>query len=536
MSIKILSVIIFSIILINSTVFSQTMYGADQARTFSVDAVGISANPQMVWTQGDLVSHESEDASNMVIAGDSVYFIRRYRLYCLNMADGAKAFEVAQCHGTPTIRNDTLWAHRNSLNTISAFNRHTGAEIWSKPCSYVPTSKYHASLYRPSIVLMGDTLYANASSYSGSPEGPLYAIRISTKEEIWRYSPASEFSVCSPTIGGGRIYLPRFAEGTDANWFWRTGTSCVMAFNRHTGDTLWTYNTAAQRPIKSTMVYHDEKLYYADAHPNGGSCLLHCLNAETGRELWKIPLSQKEIFYHLLLYKTKAGTPGDGKYVIILSGKGNLVTAVLADAPLKLWEKSADASNCAVEVLHKIVTKDEGILYCAVASSNACAGGLFVAMDANTGDRLWSWQFPGHKSESWPYLVAAPAIKDGKIAVPTWQNMYLLQGESSEISFTASSIKKQARIITWPNPFSGRIRISLIGQVANKNYQLNIFDSQGNLVRTLSSNGNLLSGNNGITWDGLDNSGFRVNAGIYIYRLMVNQNQIITGKPIFVLR
>jgi hypothetical protein len=64
-----------------------------------------------------------------------------------------------------------------------------------------------------------------------------------------------------------------------------------------------------------------------------------------------------------------------------------------------------------------------------------------------------------------------------------------------------------------PNPFTENTVIS-VNLVDNGNYTLRIYDALGNVVRTWE---NVTSG--AIVWDGRDDSGFKVNQGVYVYRL-----------------
>lgn len=68
-----------------------------------------------------------------------------------------------------------------------------------------------------------------------------------------------------------------------------------------------------------------------------------------------------------------------------------------------------------------------------------------------------------------------------------------------------------------PNPFSVSTLISL--NIREEGYYtLAIYDLLGNRIKTLSS-GNMLPGPYSFTWDGSDDSGNKVNGGVYMYRL-----------------
>ena len=76
----------------------------------------------------------------------------------------------------------------------------------------------------------------------------------------------------------------------------------------------------------------------------------------------------------------------------------------------------------------------------------------------------------------------------------------------------------------FPNPFTDRVEIKFcIGQGA-KSIELNIYDISGRLVRSFPSS--LLSLRSSVTWDGRDESGQRVAAGIYFVRGRIGNQEV----------
>lgn len=84
----------------------------------------------------------------------------------------------------------------------------------------------------------------------------------------------------------------------------------------------------------------------------------------------------------------------------------------------------------------------------------------------------------------------------------------------------------------YPNPFSSHtwIKYSL---PELSNVALNVYNIRGELVRSLF-NGEQSSGKYTIEWDGLNDSGNRVNSGIYFYRLQTDGS--IETKKMFMLK
>ncbi len=70
----------------------------------------------------------------------------------------------------------------------------------------------------------------------------------------------------------------------------------------------------------------------------------------------------------------------------------------------------------------------------------------------------------------------------------------------------------------WPNPVRESARISFaLPAGLHGDGALRLFDAQGRLVRTLG--GTYAAGTHAVTWDGRDDAGARVRAGVYWYRL-----------------
>jgi len=78
----------------------------------------------------------------------------------------------------------------------------------------------------------------------------------------------------------------------------------------------------------------------------------------------------------------------------------------------------------------------------------------------------------------------------------------------------------------FPNPFNPNTRIQFtLGR--EKLVSLNIFDIQGRLVKSLLSSSYYPPGYHNIIWDGKNNMGTQVPSGMYLYKLISENNTII---------
>jgi flagellar hook assembly protein FlgD len=84
----------------------------------------------------------------------------------------------------------------------------------------------------------------------------------------------------------------------------------------------------------------------------------------------------------------------------------------------------------------------------------------------------------------------------------------------------------------YPNPFNPTTNIEF-SIPRSATIQLNVYNILGELVKTLV-NGDIVSGNYKVTWNGTNNHGTSVASGIYFYRLVAESqgaaNYVITKK------
>ena len=82
----------------------------------------------------------------------------------------------------------------------------------------------------------------------------------------------------------------------------------------------------------------------------------------------------------------------------------------------------------------------------------------------------------------------------------------------------------------YPNPFNPSTVIDF--SVAKDSYvSLNVYDITGRLVSTLVD-GNMSTGYHSVLWNGVNDKGMSVSAGIYIYALQTEEASI-TRKMVF---
>jgi flagellar hook assembly protein FlgD len=83
--------------------------------------------------------------------------------------------------------------------------------------------------------------------------------------------------------------------------------------------------------------------------------------------------------------------------------------------------------------------------------------------------------------------------------------------------------------MVYPNPFQHYTRIDMNFK-STQTISLKIYDTQGKLVRTLINGNRIPQGNFTVLWDGNDESGRRLAAGIYHYSIQNEQGIRRPGK------
>lgn len=96
----------------------------------------------------------------------------------------------------------------------------------------------------------------------------------------------------------------------------------------------------------------------------------------------------------------------------------------------------------------------------------------------------------------------------------------------TEVPKPGSTLKSDFSVSAYPNPFTGKIAFTLNG-ILGSSINARVYDNTGRLIRTMITNQPLSSGTI-LTWDGKDNQGKTVRAGIYFLQVDNTNSQSIT--------
>ncbi len=117
--------------------------------------------------------------------------------------------------------------------------------------------------------------------------------------------------------------------------------------------------------------------------------------------------------------------------------------------------------------------------------------------------------------------------KNGNIWIATNNGVSYFEVVTSVISEQLVEENRELSLSTYPNPFNLQVKIDF--SIINSGYaELKIFDIRGREIFSFYKQ-ELSNGNHSVTWNGRDSKNNTVSSGIYICRLISN-NQMITKK------
>jgi outer membrane protein assembly factor BamB len=208
----------------------------------------------------------------------------------------------------------------------------------------------------------------------------LHAFNASTGSEIWNVTGGE---MASPIVIDGYVYT-----GNNGSTVYNASTGAKIWSTRWRGYTFYTPFLA----VDGAYVYTG---YYGEAGSGG---VMRALNASTGSEIWNYP--------------TEPDSPPAVYGGYIYFGTLDGVCALNAYTGTKLWEYETESR------VESSPAVSDGIVY--VGSSF----GNFYALDALTGDEIWSYPIMARSS---------PAVVDGRVFVGSLDdNVYALNASTGD--------------------------------------------------------------------------------------------------------
>src|SRR6266851_226738 len=174
--------------------------------------------------------------------------------------------------------NNASWGEQARGGTrFVAFDKRTGDPVWwSSTGAQVKDSYYSTPVV---AVIAGQRLLI-----SGGGDGGVHAFKARTGQKVWSYFFGSGAVNCSPVVDGNRIYIAHGDESPDSN---RQGrVICLDGSKVKDGKPERVWQRDAIKVKYASPILHEGRLYVCDE-----GARLYCLDAATGKSLWKSPFA-----------------------------------------------------------------------------------------------------------------------------------------------------------------------------------------------------------------------------------------------------
>jgi len=195
-------------------------------------------------------------------------------------------------------------------------------------------------------------------AYTGSGDGHVYAIDVSTGKLLWRVLLDKSFDASWPTVVEGRVYV---CTGVDQGLFY--------ALNAKTGAVIWKFRPGGG--VFNSPVVLEGRVYFG---ANDGD--VYALDVGTGKLVWKFPTGNLSSLLNPAV--------ADG-HVYITAGtpSGDTLYALKASDGTFAWSFSATNDNG----LGTAIVGDGKVF---LGETDFPSGGFIYAFDAVTGKNIWT--------------------------------------------------------------------------------------------------------------------------------------------------
>ena len=280
-------------------------------------------------------------------------------------------------------------------------------------------------------------------------------------EQLWEISLMEELARL--TFPNGRTGSPAIFENlvifhcVTANWG-TTGPARdrFYAFDKITSELVW-YSSPGIRPVDSSFSMPvfgelgDQAVFYAGT----GCGNVVCVNARTGKPVWRFLLSQGGMNSQVLLYGKDKLIAIHGKENIDATSKGRLVCLkipteypseqIVLGPEAELWRNDG----------HIAFTSSPILVGDRVYTTNFT--GELIAVDAKDGKTAWSTKIAPDQ------IHASPIWGDGKIYTPWFEGTFVIVDEAGKV-LSKAEIKDAegsgVKALAAPTIWAGKVYLS----------------------------------------------------------------------------
>ncbi|HZI94796.1 MAG TPA: PQQ-binding-like beta-propeller repeat protein, partial [Patescibacteria group bacterium] len=300
---------------------------------------------------------------------------------------------VGEGHSNPVVAGERIYLHSREADqeVVRALRLSDGGAEWKEswPVAYEmhPAAQAHGKGPRSTPVISSGTLYTLGVT------GSINAIDLANGKTRWRRDFTGEFKTTSPAFGTSSS--PLVDRGLVIAYVGGDHDGALVALDEKSGQTRWSYKADGPgyaSPIVADLAGSRQIITQSEQSIVG-------VAAETGRELWKLPLTTP--------YEQNVVTPLLFEDLVIVSGleyglrayrlerKDNTLT------PREVWNRPEVSLYMSSPVI------DAGRLF----GFSHMRKGHFFCLDPKTGRILW--QTTGREGEN----VALVALGDAVLAL-----------------------------------------------------------------------------------------------------------------------
>ncbi|MBT0158796.1 PQQ-binding-like beta-propeller repeat protein [Candidatus Bathyarchaeota archaeon A05DMB-2] len=356
-------------------------------------------------------------------------------------------------------------------NTMYCFNATNGEILWT----YTPNTDGYFTT---------GCAVAYGMVYEMNKDGHLYAFDIKTGNLVWKYKGPDETLLWPgmPTVADGKVYV---TTGQVAQYGGQVGTSEFACLDAYTGRPIWKLPIEALAPRESVAVAYG-KLYLIPGNVTTSVDAISGSEYTTMNEVWAIgsnaiPVSDWPMWRADAAHSSTAQT---GPSNLTLAWKFTTNGAVISSPSVAdgiVYVGSQDRNIYALgawsgNLIWKFTTLD------AVESSPAVAGGkvftggddgYVYCLDAYTGARVWSTFVNGNLPYTYGSLVlkSSPAVVGDKVYVGSLDGfLYALNVNNGNIDW---KFKTEGPILSSPAVSDGAVYFTSEEPTAGALYKLN---------------------------------------------------------------
>jgi outer membrane protein assembly factor BamB len=225
------------------------------------------------------------------------------------------------------------------------------------------------------LVYVPLALTVDDPTYGLLQKGFLYALNASTGVTAWTYTYSGDArginSLFKIAVEGGRVFTINYNQGV------------VIAVNAANGTLSWT-RPLSQRVVSQGAAVGDGRVYVPASAVNQATVI--ALDQTTGVQLWERVLDAYTLPGHVPLFAE--GTVYAGTGMGSPQFPGTILALNATDGTIR-WQ--VDGFD---QVLHTTPAYDGSTIYFATADTSSYGYIVYMALDASTGNALWSSVVP----------------------------------------------------------------------------------------------------------------------------------------------